>query len=100
MFHAADLAACANVYLAGASPKDPLASPIYANLTKLPRLLIHASSDETLLDDSTRLAENARHDGVAVQLKLWPVVPHGWQLLAPHLPEARESLNEAAVFLS
>lgn len=100
MFYAADLAACANAYLGGASPRDPLASPIYANLSKLPRLLIHVGADETLLDDSTRLAENARQDGVPVELKLWPVVPHGWQLLVRSLPEARQSLNEAAVFLS
>jgi acetyl esterase/lipase len=100
MFYAADLAACANAYLGGASPQDPLASPIYANLTKFPPLLIHVSADETLLDDSVRLAENARQDGVAVQLKRWPVVPHGWQLLVSNLPEARQSLNEAADFLS
>jgi len=42
-----------------------------------------------LRDDSTRLAERARAAGVLVDLKIWPVVPHAWQLV-PHLvPEAR-----------
>jgi monoterpene epsilon-lactone hydrolase len=51
-----------------------------------------------LRDDSTRLAERARAAGVSVALKIWPVVPHAWQL-APHLiPEARESLRESAAF--
>lgn len=100
MFYAADLQACAAIYLAGASPTDPLASPYYAKLTKLPPLLIHASAQETLLDDSTRLAEHARLDGVQVQLKIWPVVPHAWQIMAASLPEARQSIQEAAEFLS
>jgi acetyl esterase/lipase len=100
MFYAADLPAAADLYLAGAAPTDPLASPFYADLTKLPPLLIHAAADEILLDDSTRLADNARRDGVPVQLKVWPVVPHAWQIMAAHLPEARQSLNEAAAFLT
>jgi monoterpene epsilon-lactone hydrolase len=100
LFTAGGLHEAAKLYLAGAPANDPLASPHYAKLTKLPPLLIHVSADETLLDDSTRLAEHARHDGVPVQLKVWPVVPHGWQLLAPRLPEARQSLSEAADFLT
>jgi monoterpene epsilon-lactone hydrolase len=100
MFYAADLAACAAIYLAGTPPKDPLASPFYAKLTKLPPLLIHVSADEIMLDDSIRLAQNARQDGVKVQLKVWPVVQHAWQIAAAHLPEARQSLQEAAEFLT
>ncbi len=100
MFYAADLPPCAATYLNGASNQDPLASPLYANLTKLPPLLIHVAADELMLDDSTRLAENARMDGVQVQLKIWPVVPHAWQIMAANLPEARQSLNEAAQFLT
>lgn len=100
MFYAADLPAAAAWYLNNTPATDPLASPHYADLTKLPPLLIHVSADELMLDDSTRLAEHARRDAVKVQLKIWPVVPHGWQLLVPRLPEARESLREAAEFLS
>ncbi len=100
MFYADDLRACAQIYLAGASTTDPLASPLYANLTKLPPLLIHVSADEIMLDDSTRLAQNASHDGVKVQLKIWPVVPHAFQILNGTLPEARQSLQEAAEFLT
>jgi acetyl esterase/lipase len=100
MFHPEDLLYCAGQYLAGTPADDPLASPHYANLSKLPPLLIHVAADETMRDDSVRLAEHARHDGVKVELKLWPVVPHGWQLWAPHMPEARQSLSEAADFLT
>ena len=89
----------ARYYLGSADPRNPLASPLYADLSHLPPLLIHAGSDEVLLDDSTRLAERARAAGVRVELKVWPVVPHVWQLVYPGMPEARQSMREAAEFL-
>jgi monoterpene epsilon-lactone hydrolase len=99
MFHGAGVAFSARYYLGDTDPRNPLASPLYADLSGLPPLLIHVGSDEVLLDDSTRLAERARAAGVSVELKIWPVVPHAWQL-APHLiPEARQSLRESAAFL-
>lgn len=100
MFYGDDLIACAGYYLAGTPATDPLASPHYAKLTKLPPLLVHVAADETMLDDSTRLAEHAREDGVKVRIKVWPVVQHAWQIMASRLPEARESLREAAEFLT
>jgi acetyl esterase/lipase len=99
MFVGSDVAASAGYYLNDTDPRNPLASPLYADLGGLPPLLIHVGADEVLLDDSTRLAERARAAGVSVELKIWPVVPHAWQL-APHLiPEARQSLQESAEFL-
>jgi acetyl esterase/lipase len=99
MFHGAGVAYSARYYLGDTDPRNPLASPLYADLTGLPPLLIHVGEDEVLLDDSTRLAERARAAGVRVELKIWPVVPHAWQLV-PHLvPEARQSLRESAAFL-
>lgn len=86
-------------YLAGADPRDPLASPLYADLHGLPPLLIHVGEREVLRDDSTRLAERARAAGVPVRVRVWPVVPHVWQIVGPMLPEARDSLQEAAAFL-
>lgn len=86
-------------YLAGADPRDPLASPLYADLQGLPPLLIHVGEREVLRDDSTRLADRARAAGVPVRVRVWPVVPHVWQIVGPMLPEARDSLHEAAAFL-
>ncbi len=99
MFHGPDVVFSARLYLGEMDPHHPIASPLYADFTGLPPLLIHVSEDEVLRDDSTRLAEKARAAGVCVELKVWPVVPHAWQL-APHLvPEARQSLRESAAFL-
>lgn len=89
----------ARAYLAGARADHPLASPLYGDLRGLPPLLIHAGASEMLRDDSIRLAARAEDAGVAARLALWPGAPHGWQLAAGLLKEARESLIEAAAFL-
>lgn len=99
MFHGGGVARIAALYLNGADPRTPLASPLYADLTGLPPLLIHVGEREVLRDDSTRLAARARAQGVAVSLKIWPVLPHVWQMAQPFVPEARQSLREAAAFL-
>lgn len=99
MFHGWGIAAAGKRYLAGADPRNPLASPLYADLHRLPPLLIHAARNEVLLDDSVRLADRAREARVPVTLKIWPVVHHCWQMMYPRLPEARRSIREAAAFL-
>ncbi|MGC1484548.1 MAG: alpha/beta hydrolase [Candidatus Acidiferrum sp.] len=99
MFHGWDIGPSARYYLGDTEPRNPMASPLYADLTGLPPLLIHVGANEVLRDDSTRLADRARAAGVRAELKIWPVVPHAWQL-APHkIPEARQSLSESAAFL-
>ena len=98
MFNGDGIALAAAPYLNGTDPRNPLASPLYAELHGLPPLLIHAGSYEVLLDDSTRLAERARAAGTQVTIRTWPVVPHVWPLFG-FLPEARQSLDAAARFL-
>ena len=99
MFNGEDIGPSARYYLATADPRNPLASPLYADLSGLPPLLIHVGADECLRDDSTRVAEKAQAAGVPVELKIWPVVPHAWQLAHQILPEARQSLQESCEFL-
>jgi epsilon-lactone hydrolase len=99
IFHGPAIAPTARLYLGSADPRNPLASPLYGDLSGLPPLLVHVGANETLRDDSTRLAEKAGACGVPVELKVWPVVPHVWQLAPYKIPEARQSLREAAEFL-
>jgi len=99
MFNGEDIGPSAHFYLGKADPRNPLASPLYADLSGLPPLLIHVGADECLRDDSTRIAEKAASLGVTVELKVWPVVPHAWQLAHQLLPEARQSLSESSEFL-
>ncbi|QDZ29605.1 alpha/beta hydrolase fold domain-containing protein [Noviherbaspirillum sp. UKPF54] len=99
MFVGERMPLAAEAYLAGADPCSPLASPVRADLRGLPPLLIHVGTDEVLLDDSTELARRAQAAGVAVDLRVWPAVPHVWQLFHWFIPEGRESLAAATAFL-
>jgi acetyl esterase/lipase len=87
------------LYLRGADPRTPLASPLYADLHGMPPMIIHVGKREILLDDSTRLAERIRAAGPEVVLSIWPVVPHVWQIFQRILPEGRASLAQMADFL-
>lgn len=99
MFYSHATSVVVRYYLNGQDPHHPLASPLLADLAGLPPLLIHAGADETLLDDSTRLAERARAAGVPVEITIYPAVPHVWQLLHVFIPEGRQSLLAASAFL-
>jgi acetyl esterase/lipase len=87
-----------DIYLNGTDPENPLASPLYGDLAGLPPLLIQVGDGEILRDDSTRLADRARAADVKVDLKIWPGMPHVWQISQGFMPEARDALNEAADF--
>ena len=89
----------AGAYLNGASPRAPLAAPLYADLQGLPPTLIQAGGIETLLDDAVRLADRARAAGVDVELDVWEDMIHVWQLFAPMLPEGRQALGQAGAFI-
>ncbi|HEU0185535.1 MAG TPA: alpha/beta hydrolase [Blastocatellia bacterium] len=100
MFYGAGVRFMAPVYLGGASPRDPLASPVYADLSKLPPLLIQVSDTEVLLDDSTRLSDRAAQCGVNVSLRVWNDLPHAWPVMvAFRMPESFQALGEIAEFI-
>jgi len=89
----------AQTYLAGADPKSPLASPLYADLRGLPPLLVQVGTAETLLDDSRRLADRCREAGVEVSLEEWEGMPHVWHFFVSFLPEAQQAIARAGEFL-
>ncbi|MFP3246861.1 MAG: alpha/beta hydrolase fold domain-containing protein, partial [Paraburkholderia sp.] len=99
MFSGPAIGRAARLYLGDTPATHPYASPVYADLHGLPPLLIQAGSTEVLLDDSRRVAENARTEGVSVDLQVWPNMPHVWQIFTPFIPEARRALDEAASFV-
>jgi monoterpene epsilon-lactone hydrolase len=89
----------AAAYLAGGDLRAPLASPLYAQLRGLPPLLIHVGTAETLLDDSTRLADRARAAGVDVTLEVWDDMIHVWHCFAPMLPEADQAVARVGEYV-
>ncbi|MGW7424506.1 alpha/beta hydrolase [Streptomyces sp. NPDC054813] len=85
-------------YLGTTPGTEPLASPVFADLTGLPPLLVQVGSHEILLDDAVRLAARAAAADVRVDLQVWPQVPHVFQSFAVMLDEADEALESAAAF--
>jgi monoterpene epsilon-lactone hydrolase len=86
-------------YLGDADPSEPLASPIEADFTGFPPMLIHVGDGEVLLSDAETLADRARAAGVPVDLAVWPGMIHVFQQFPEELPEARAAINAIAAFI-
>lgn len=89
----------ASLYVGAGNRRAPLAAPLYADLSGLPPLYIQVGTAETLLDDSTRLAERARKAGVEVVLDPWDGMIHVWPLFASMLDEGREAIERIGGFV-
>jgi len=91
----------ADRYLGGASPTAPLASPMHADLSGLPPLLIEVGEAECLVDDAVVFAERARAVGVDVTLNRYPNLIHVFQAFPPELiPEGDVSLRGIGAFIN
>jgi len=86
-----------DLYLGGADPRDPLASPVFGDFSGIPPLLIQVGEHEMLRDDSVRVAARARASGVDVGLEVWPGMVHVFQIRG--LPESGEAIQHMARFM-
>jgi acetyl esterase/lipase len=89
----------AAAYLRRHSARDPLVSPLFADLASLPPTLIQAASEEILRDDSRRLTEALSADGVSVTYREFPYMWHDFQLYAGLVPEATQAIDEIVQFI-
>jgi epsilon-lactone hydrolase len=87
-------------YTSGQDAALGLISPVFADLSGLPPLLIQAGTHEVLLDDAVRLARQAATADVEVTLDITPGVPHVFQAYYPILDEAAAALDRAGELLS
>jgi len=100
LIHKGYLRELADAYLGGdADRKDPRVSPLFANLTGMPPMLIQVGSAETLLDDAVRLAAAAGEADVPVTLEIWPQMIHAWHLWNARLESGRRALGNAGRFM-
>lgn len=79
-------------YLNGADPTDPRVSPLFADFTGAAPVHLFASTSEILRDDTVRLVDRLKTQGVTVEATIEHGLPHVWPLLHSVLPEARETL--------
>jgi acetyl esterase/lipase len=78
------------------NPQDPLANPLHADLKGFPPIYIQTGGDETLLDDSRKLADLANKSGVDVTLEIVPEMQHVFQFLAGTAPEGDAAIRRLA----
>ncbi len=99
LFRADEMPHFASLYLGQAAPKDPRASPLYADLSGLPPVLVHVSDSELLRDDGLRVCARIRKAGGECRSFTAPGLPHVWHLLLGVIDEAERDLEAAAAFV-
>jgi epsilon-lactone hydrolase len=88
----------AEMYLAGHPTDDPVVSPLRADLTGLPPLLVQVATGDSLIRESHRIVDYARQHGVDARLELYPVDSHVFHLFWSFLPEAGDALRQVGRF--
>ena len=89
----------AAVYAGDADRTDPLLSPLFADYTGIPPLLLQVGAVEMICRDTTRVTEKARAAGVDVTEEVWDDMFHVWQAFAPMLPEGQQAIDRIGEWL-
>ncbi len=89
----------AAVYLDGADPKLPSASPIFADVHGLPPIYVIVGEAEEMLSEALTFTRNAAMAGVHIQLEIWPMMIHNFPLWHSMLPEGRDAVKKAGEFM-
>lgn len=88
----------AKYYYQDEDPRNPYISPLFANLSGLPPMLIQATNVEIFIDEIRSFAAKAEHKGVDLQLEESKNLFHVWQLFSGIVPEGKKALQRAARF--
>jgi epsilon-lactone hydrolase len=89
----------AAIYANGADLRNPLISPIHADLRGLPRLLVQVGEREVLFSEAQMLTRRARDAGIDVTLEEWPDMIHVWHLYFPRLTAGRAAIARIGAFV-
>ncbi|WP_079035694.1 alpha/beta hydrolase [Streptomyces albus] len=94
------LDALARTFLGDALPTDPDASPVFADVRGLAPTLIQMGENEVMLSGGITLADRLAEQRVRTTLEIWPGMFHVWHLLAGHMTESDEALDNAVSFIT
>ena len=89
----------AQMFLGSASPRDPLANPLFADFSGYPPTYIQVGGYEVIVDDALRVAARAKAAGVDVQCEVFPEMQHVFQFMAGRAPEADDAIRKLAAWV-
>ena len=98
-FKPPDMPIIASYYCEEDEYRNPLVSPVFADVSGLPPIYIQVGDDEILLSDSTRIADNIKAAGGEVTLEIWPDMFHVFQVFVHQMPESRAAIDQLAPFV-
>ena len=89
----------AKAFLGDTLPNHPMASPVFADVTDLPPIMIQIGENEVMLSDAMRLATHLGDHRVRVTLEVWPGMFHAWHFYATMLPDAMKAMENSVIFI-
>jgi acetyl esterase/lipase len=89
----------ARYYIGRADARDPLISPVFADLSGLPPFLALVGENEALAEPTVRLVDRARAAGTEVGLLVGKGMQHDWPLTLPWLDESRHAWKVIVDFI-
>jgi acetyl esterase/lipase len=98
-FDPADISVIIGHYCPYEDLKNPLLSPVFANVAGLPPTLIQVGDHEILLSDATRFADKLKEEGIPVELEVFPEMWHVFQLFVGKMPESKAAIVKIGQFL-
>jgi acetyl esterase/lipase len=90
---------CASAYVGDHSMDERLLSPLSADLSGLPALLVQVGTGDALREDAHQLVDRVQAHGGEARLELYPVATHDFHIFWSFLPEAADALAHAGRFL-
>lgn len=89
----------ARAFLGDTLANHPLASPVFADVTGLPPILVQIGENELMLSDAMRLANHLADNRVRVNLEVWPGMFHAWHFYSGMLAEGQQALESSVRFI-
>lgn len=98
-FQPEDMPIVAAYYCREDQLRNPLVSPVFADLSGLPPLYIQVGEDEILLSDSTRAADKVKAAGGEVEIEIWPGMWHVFQAFLVQVPESKKAVKKIGAYV-
>lgn len=95
-----EMKAWARNYAGDEALDHPLISPLYADLSDLPPMMVQLSDSEVLADEGVALAKKAREAGVEVELDVWHGLIHVWQIYWRYLSQSKNAIDKMVDYIN